>query len=420
MYNISMEYKSNHNITYSCKYHVVFCPKYHRKVLVDGVDTRLKELITERKWLCMTTMRGYKYRIYPDEKQANLINRTLGCCRFVYNHFLAVRRDEWNANHRGLYYKQTNLLLTELKRRDETCWLREVDSMALQESLRNLDDAYARFFKKQTRYPRFKFKHNHTQSYRTRNQSNGIRFENGNLKLPKVGLVRIRLSRAFEGKIKHVTVSRTASGKYFVSLCVEENASFAPCGKGQIGIDVGLKEFYSDSNGNTVGNPHLLRRFQKKLRREQRRLSRKMPQSHNRDKQRVRVARVHEHIKNIRRDFQQKLTTQLINENQVIAVEHLKIKNMLKNKKLAKSISDASWYEFIRELEYKAAWRGARILKVDTFYPSSQTCGTCGYKNPLVKNLAVREWDCPQCGAHHDRDVNAAQNILKKALEQVA
>lgn len=368
----------------------------------------------------METTKGYKYRIYPNETQKRLINRTLGCCRFVFNHFLAVRRDEWKANHKGLYYKHTNLLLTDLKRREETSWLREVDSMALQESLRNLDDAYARFFKKLARYPRFKSKHSHAQSYRTRNQSNGIRFVDGKLKLPKIGNVKIALSREFDGKITNATVSRTASGKYFVSLCVKEDVDFEPCGKGQLGIDVGLKEFYSDSNGKIVENPNLLRKYRKKLAREQRRLSRKMPRSHNREKQRIRVARIHERISNIRRDFQQKLTTHLINENQVIGVEHLKIKNMLKNHKLARAIADASWYEFFRELKYKAAWRGANVVEIDTFYPSSQTCHACGFQNPITKNLAVREWTCPECGTHHDRDINAAKNILAKALEQVA
>ena len=200
---------------------------------------------------------GCKYRIYPNKTQANLINRTLGSCRFVFNHFLAVRRDQWDTNHQSVTYKQTAALLTDLKRREETCWLKEVDSMALQESLRNLDTAYKNFFEKRAKYPRFKSKHCHSQSYRTRNQSNGIRFVAGKLKLPKIGLVKIKQSRAFEGRILNAAISHTASGKYFVSLCVEqdiENLRQVNRG-GQVGIDVGLKEFYSDSNGNTVANP---------------------------------------------------------------------------------------------------------------------------------------------------------------------
>lgn len=368
----------------------------------------------------MKATRGYKYRIYPNTTQKCLIDRTLGSCRFVFNHFLAVRRDQWQKNHASITYKQTSQLLTDLKRREEYAWLKEPDSMALQESLRNLDAAFEKFFQKKARYPRFKSKHNHRQSYRTRNQNGGIRFVDGKLKLPKVGNVRIAMSRDFDGKICHATISRTASGKYYVSLCVEEDTVFAPCGNGQIGLDVGLKEFYTDSNGNTVANPRTLRQYQRKLAREQRRLSRKLPRSQNRLKQRIRVARVHEHIANIRKDFLQKLTTRLINENQVIAVEHLQVKNMLRNHKLAKAISDVSWSEFFRLLEYKAAWRGAKVLKVDTFYPSSQTCHQCGYQNPMVKNLAIREWDCPKCGAHHDRDFNAAKNILTQALHPVA
>lgn len=292
--------------------------------------------------------------------------------------------------------------------------------MALQESLRNLDVAFENFFQKKARYPRFKSKHNRRQSYRTRNQRVGIRFVDGKLKLPKVGKVRIAMSCDFDGKICNATVSRTASGKYYVSLCVEEDIAFAPCGNGQVGLDVGLKEFYTDSNGNTVANPRTLRKYQRKLAREQRQLSRKLPRSQNRQKQRIRVARVHEHIANIRKDFLQKLTTRLINENQVIAVEHLQVKNMLKNHRLAKAILDVSWSEFFRMLEYKAAWRGTKVLKADTFYPFSQTCHQCGYQNPMVKNLAVREWDYPKCRTHHNRDTNAAKNILAKALYSVA
>lgn len=365
---------------------------------------------------------GYKFRIYPNKTQENLINRIIGSCRFVYNHFLAVRRDEWQANQHSIGLAESQRLLTDLKRREETNWLKEADSIALQEALKNLDRAYQNFFKKRARYPRFKSKHAHSQSYRTRNQNKGIRFVGNRIKLPKIGLVRIKRSRDFDGRILNATVSRTAAGKYFVSLCVEqdiENLKHANNG-GKVGIDVGLKEFYSDSNGNTVENPRPLHRLEKKLAREQRKLARKMPRSSNREKQRKRLARVYEKITNIRKDFLHKVSTQLIRENQTIAVEDLQVKNMLKNHSLAKAISDVSWSEFFRMLEYKSKLYDCEILKVPTFYPSSQTCHVCGYQNREVKNLAIREWTCPQCGAKHDRDINAARNILAKALADKA
>lgn len=365
---------------------------------------------------------GFKFRIYPNKTQQTLINKTLGCCRFVFNHFLALRRDEWTANHKAIGYVQTAALLTDLKKNEDFSWLKEADSMALQEALRNLDTAYQNFFQRRAKYPRFKSKHNHTQSYRTRNQSNGIRIVGGKIKLPKIGEVKIKQSRTFEGRILNVTVSRAASGKYFVSLCVEldKETLIRSNNGGKIGIDVGLSEFLTDSNGNAVENPRVLKRLTRKLIREQRRLSRKMPKSNNRNKARIRVARVYEHIANIRKDFLHKLSTRLVIENQVIAVENLKIKNMMKNHHLAKAIADVSWSEFFRQLAYKAELHGSKLLKVDTFYPSSQTCSNCGYQNEKTKNLAVREWTCPKCGAVHDRDENAAKNILRKALEQAA
>lgn len=365
---------------------------------------------------------GFKYRIYPNKTQQSLINRTLGCCRFVFNHFLSLRRDEWTANHKSMNYYHTNLALTDLKKNAEYSWLKEADSMALQESLRNLDTAYQNFFQRRAKYPRFKSKHNHTQSYRTRNQSNGIRIIGGKIKLPKIGEVKIKQSRTFEGRILNATVSRAASGKYFVSLCVEldKETLIRSNNGGKIGIDVGLSEFLTDSNGNTVDNPRTLKRLTWKLIREQRRLSRKMPKSNNRNKARVRVARVHEHIANIRKDFLHKLSTKLVIENQVIAVESLKVKNMIKNHHLAKAIADVSWSEFFRMLEYKADLHGGKVLKVDPFFPSSQTCSNCWYQNEKTKNLAIREWTCPKCGAAHDRDENSAKNILRKALESAA
>ena len=365
---------------------------------------------------------GYKFRIYPNKTQENLINRIIGSCRFVYNHFLAVRRDQWKANHKSVTYIQTASMLTDLKRREETCWLKEADSMALQEALKNLDKAYQNFFAKRAKYPRFKSKHNHSQSYRTRNQGNGIRFVDKKLKLPKIGLVKIKQHRTFEGRILNATVSRTASGKYFVSLCVEldKETLLKTNDGGEIGIDVGLKEFYSDSNGNTVANPRTLRRLSKKLSKAQRQLSHKMPKSRNREKARIRVAKVYERITNIRKDFLHKLSTRLARENQTIAVEDLQVKNMLKNHKLARAISDVSWSEFFRQLEYKSKLYGSEVLKVPTFYPSSQICHVCGYQNAGTKDLSVREWTCPQCGTVHDRDINAARNILAKALADKA
>lgn len=363
--------------------------------------------------------KGYKARIYPSKEQQETLKQIFGSCRFVYNHFLAERERSYKEDGISLTYNKTANMLTLLKHQDEFRWLNECDSMALQESLRNLDRAYQRFFRKDARSPRFHSKHSR-QSYRTRNQSNGIRIVGNTVKLPKIGYVKFKGLKQFNGRILNATVSLSPSGKFYVSLCVEtENVTLTNNGY-KTGIDVGLKEFYTDSNGNTVSNPKAYRKHEKRLSREQRRLSRKKKGSNNRIRQRLRLAACHEKISNIRNDFLHKQSLKLASENQVVCVEDLNVKGMLRNRRLAKSISDVSWSEFFRLLEYKVAERGGIVVRVPTFYPSSQTCSVCGYQNPPVKKLSVRNWDCPRCGAHHDRDRNAAANILKKGLEMLA
>ena len=356
--------------------------------------------------------KGIKFRIYPNREQKNFIHQTLGCCRFIYNRGLAMRKEGYEKGKK-IGYGQTSAMLTELKKQEEFAFLKEVDSIALQQSLRDLDRGFVNFFQKRASHPTFKSKHNHFQSYRTVNQKDNIRIVGRYIKLPKLGYVKVRQSMEV-GNIHHVTIEHTPSGKYFAVLNVEFEPEPRPNQGGTIGIDVGIKTFYSDSNGNTVANPKYLERSMRKLVREQRRLSRREKGSHNRDKQRIRVAKVHEKVTNQRNDFLQKQSTMLVCENQTICIEDLHVKGMIRNHKLAKSIASVSWAKFFEMLEYKAVWYGNEIRKVPTMYPSSQTCSACGYRNPLVKNLRIRIWECPGCHAVHDRDTNAGINILKK------
>lgn len=325
-------------------------------------------------------------------------------------------RNEAYQNGNKIGYLQTSAMLTDLKKQDDFAFLKAVDSIALQQSLRDLDRGFVNFFQKRARHPQFKSKHNRHQSYRTINQGDNIRIVGKHIKLPKIGMVIIRQSMQV-GKIHHVTIEHTPTGKYFAILNVEFEPQLISNKGGAIGIDVGIKEFCSDSNGNVVHNPKYLEKSMRKLVREQRKLSRKQKGSNNRNKQRVKVALVHEKITNQRNDFLQKQSTMLIRENQTICIEDLKVKNMMRNHKLAQHIGSASWSKFFDMLSYKSVWYGNDIVKVPTMYPSSQTCFCCGFKNPLVKNLAIRSWVCPECETKHDRDSNASINILNKGLQ---
>ena len=367
-------------------------------------------------------VRGYKYRIYPTQEQEAKFNQMFGNARVVFNYFLGVRQKAWKEEKRSVGYTETSRLLTQLKRQPEFTWLNLSDSMSLQESLRDLDNGFQRFFSGDANYPRFKSKHNAKKSYRTRSQNNNIRIEGNKIRLPRIGFVKIKLSRIPNGVILNATISKTPTGKYFISLCVREdwnNVLKRNAGK-EIGVDVGIKSFYVDSNGNVVENPRTFTKFQRKLARAQRRHARRKDGSHRKQKACAAVAIVHEKIANIRRDFLQKESTKLVSDNQVIGIEDLNVAGMLRNHKLAKYIADVSWSAFFRLLKYKSVLYGCDLVQVGRFYASSQTCSRCGEKNPEVKNLDVREWDCPRCGVHHDRDKDAAINILRKAKELLA
>ena len=365
--------------------------------------------------------KAYKYRIYPNKQQEELIQKTFGCCRFVYNQYLAKRIELYKTDKSTLNYNACSNDLRRLKQENE--WLKEVDSVSIQSALKDLDVAYQNFFRRvkqgdsKAGFPRFKSKKENKKSYKTKYTNGNIRILSNKIKLPKLGLVKCKVSKQIEGRILNTTISQNPSGKYFVSVCctdieIPQYSSTSAV----VGIDLGLKEFAITSDGQHIENPKYLFKSQKKFAKLQRQLSRKTIGSKNRNKARIKVARQYEKITNQRMDFLQKLSTQLIKDYDVICLEDLKIKNMVKNHKFAKSISDVSWSEFNRELQYKAEWQHKIVQKIDTYYPSSQLCSNCGYKFTGTKDLSVREWICPQCGVHHDRDENAAINILNEGL----
>jgi putative transposase len=361
-------------------------------------------------------LKSYKYKIIPDEEQKVLLNKHFGSIRFIYNYFLNERKREYETNKQTINYYDNAKSLTELKKQEEYSWLNEINSQSLQASLKNLDDAYNGFFKKRTKFPKFKSKHT-KNSFKV---PQAVKIENGKLKIRKFkNPIDIILHRTFSGIIKQCTISKTPTDEYFVSILVEtEHQKLEKTGK-SIGIDLGLKDFVITSDGYKYKNNRYTKRYQTRLKKAQQHLSRKKKGSNRYQNQKLKVAKLHKKIANSRLDNLHKVSTELIKKYDTIILEDLNIKGMIKNHKLAKHIADVSWSKFIELLTYKAEWNDKQIVKIDRFFPSSKTCNCCGYINQNLK-LDMREWTCPSCNTKLDRDLNASKNILKEGYKIIS
>ena len=360
--------------------------------------------------------RTYKFRLYPTKAQTELLAKHFGCARFVYNYFLNQRQEQYRLTGKSDNYYEQKKTLTKLKKQEDTAWLKDVNAQSLQFALRCLETSYTNFFKKRAGFPKFKSKRSKNSftapqfSYIGENRLFIIKFKEG---------IKCRVHREIKGKIGKVTITKTPSGKYFASVCTEEE--YAPTieksGKA-VGLDLGLKDFLTTSDGEKFKNNRYTKKYERRLATAQKHLSRKKKGSRGHESQRLKVARLYEKVSNSRADYLHKCAIELVRRYDIICIEDLNVKGMVRNHKLSKSISDASWYSFVSMLTYKAEWNGKEVVKIDRFYPSSQTCSACGNINGQTKDLSVREWECPSCHTHHNRDVNAAINILRAGLKQ--
>ena len=368
--------------------------------------------------------KDYKFRVYPNEAQIELFNKTVGCRRLVWNMFLNLHEEDYQLNKKSLSQYDAVNLLSKLKKCEGYDFLNEVDSSALRIAIEDLYAAYHKFYEHKNYKPCLKSKkHEYSKAYTTQMVNNNIKVKSGYIVLPKMGKIKAKIHTYVDGVIKRATFKQTKTGKFFITITCNVEIPKKDINENQVGIDLGIKDFIITSDGEKFDSVKPLRMLEKKIIKEQRKLSKMVKFSNNYNKQRLKLAKLHEKVANTRKYTQDKISTYLINKYGTIVLEDLRPSNMLRNHHLAKSIQDASWSQFVNMLIYKADWYGREIIFVDRFYPSSQTCNVCGFKNVDTKNLKVRKWDCPNCGTTHDRDINAAINILnegKRILEAQA
>jgi putative transposase len=356
--------------------------------------------------------KSYKFRIEPTSEQIVLLSKHFGACRFVFNKFLHERKEKYLNEKSSLNYYDNARTLTDLKKEEDFDWLKEINSQSLQSAIRNLDSAYKNFFNKKNKFPRFKSKYD-KQSFKI---PQNVLINEGKLVIPKFKEgVKINLHRKIEGEILFATITKSTTGKYYVSITCEVNHKPFDKTGSKVGIDTGIKDLAILSDGKTYENIKVLKSKLKKLKYQQRQLSKKQKGSNSRQKQKIKLSLTHEKITNIRKDYLHKISTEIVKNHDIISVEDLSVKNMMKNHKLSQSLSDVSLGMFYKMLEYKSKWNDKSFVKIDRFFPSSKTCSNCGWIYQDL-NLSIREWTCNSCNEHHDRDLNAAKNILKQGI----